>query len=144
MEDKSKAVNSVKKIKKELDQGADFAELAQKYSEDAESARKGGDLGYFIRGWMVPAFEKSAFTATVGQVTEPVETEFGYHLILVEEKRAPQAFRLDEDMKESLANYLMQRKFQMSLKEYVSGLRVKADIKIKEELLKAEAPEKKR
>lgn len=67
-------------IKKKLDQGGDFAELARKFSR-CPSARAGGDLGSFGRGRMVPSFEEAAFGLGVGDVSEPVRTQFGYHLI---------------------------------------------------------------
>ncbi|MBI2070200.1 MAG: peptidylprolyl isomerase [Elusimicrobia bacterium] len=129
MAEKSKALSALKSIKKEADAGADFAELARKHSQDTESAKKGGDLGYFIKGWMVPEFEQAAFSLPVGDVSNPVETEFGYHLILVEEKRAKTPLRFDE-VQEDLASYLQQRNFQKKLKDLVDGLRVKATIKV--------------
>jgi len=67
-------------IKKKLDQGGDFAELARKFSR-CPSSRAGGDLGSFGRGRMVPSFEEAAFGLAVGDVSEPVRTQFGYHLI---------------------------------------------------------------
>jgi len=73
-------------IKKMLDEGDDFAELALAYSED-NSAQAGGDLGWFGKGRMVPAFEEKAFSLDVGEVSEPVRTEFGWHIIKVTDKR---------------------------------------------------------
>lgn len=67
-------------IKKKLDQGGDFAELAKKFSQ-CPSARAGGDLGSFGRGRMVPSFDEAVFGLSVGDVSEPVRTQFGYHLI---------------------------------------------------------------
>ncbi len=66
-----------------LEEGADFAELAQRFSLDTTSGADGGNLGTFGRGVMVPPFEEAAFNAEVGQVIGPVQTQFGYHLILV-------------------------------------------------------------
>ncbi|MBI4668385.1 MAG: peptidylprolyl isomerase [Elusimicrobia bacterium] len=129
MMEKSKVLNKMKALRKEIEAGADFAEVAKRESQDMESGRKGGDLGYFIRGWMVPAFEQAAFNLQVGQVSEPVETEFGYHLILIEEKRAATPLRYDE-AKEDLTQYLQQRNFQVRLKDFVEGLRAKATIKV--------------
>ncbi|HHT20315.1 MAG TPA: hypothetical protein GXZ74_02595 [Tissierellia bacterium] len=63
-----------------------FAELAKEYSQDG-SAQNGGDLGYFVRTEMVPEFNDAAFSAEVGRVTEPIRSDFGYHLILVEQQR---------------------------------------------------------
>ena len=65
-----------------------FAELASKYSEDKGSAAQGGDLGYFGKGRMVPEFEKAAFGAPVGGVVGPIESQFGYHIIKVTDKRS--------------------------------------------------------
>lgn len=69
------------------DGGATFSDLASKFSEDG-SARSGGDLGWFGRGKMVPEFEKAAFALQAGEVSDVVQTKFGYHLIFVEDKKA--------------------------------------------------------
>ena len=76
--------------------GADFAELAKKVSEDEGSKANGGDLNFFGRGQMVPEFEQVAFTLPVGQVSDLVKSQFGYHIIKVTEKRAGVTRTLDE------------------------------------------------
>jgi peptidyl-prolyl cis-trans isomerase C len=73
-------------IREEIVNGRSFAAAAQQYSI-CPSGAQGGDLGYFSRGMMVPAFEKAAFTLPVGEISEPVETEFGWHLIMVTDKK---------------------------------------------------------
>lgn len=70
-------------LKRQLEQGADFATLAREHSDDPGSAQRGGDLGWFSRGRMVEPFEQAAFSAPIGRVVGPVETRFGYHLIEV-------------------------------------------------------------
>ncbi len=80
------ALKKIENIQDELNKGADFETLAQTYS-DCPSAAQGGDLGYFSRGQMVPEFEEAAFALEIGEVGEPVLTEFGYHLIRVDDKR---------------------------------------------------------
>ncbi|MFW6005034.1 MAG: SurA N-terminal domain-containing protein [Desulfonatronovibrionaceae bacterium] len=81
-EEKDQAREKIKSIQAELDQGADFAELAREHS-DCPSADQGGDLGTFSRGRMVPAFEEAAFSLSPGEISQPVMTEFGWHLIKV-------------------------------------------------------------
>jgi peptidyl-prolyl cis-trans isomerase C len=76
----------IRELLQEIRAGADFAELAQRHSEDS-NAQQGGDLGYFPRGRMVPAFETAAFALDPGEVSEPVRTPYGWHLIKVETHR---------------------------------------------------------
>ncbi len=80
------ALKKIQDIKSQLDMNGDFEELAKKYSE-CPTADNGGDLGYFARGDMVKPFEESAFSLSIGEINDPVETEFGYHLIRVDDKR---------------------------------------------------------
>ena len=73
-------------IKKDIDNGGDFAYYAKTYSL-CPSGQNGGDLGYFSRGQMVQPFEDAAFELPVGEVSEPVGTQFGWHLIKVTDKK---------------------------------------------------------
>ena len=77
---KAEAESQINALKAEIDGGADFAQLAQANS-DCPSGRKGGDLGSFGRGQMVPEFEQAAFGMNVGDVSGIIETQFGYHII---------------------------------------------------------------
>lgn len=83
-----------------------FAEMAKKHSEGPSKAR-GGDLGFFEREKMVPEFSKAAFSQPIGEVGEPVKTKFGYHLILVQEKK-PQKQQTFDEVKDSIARTLIQ------------------------------------
>jgi parvulin-like peptidyl-prolyl isomerase len=78
------ALAKAQSIRKRLLAGEDFAAIAKKDSDDAGSAAQGGELGEFRKGMMVPPFEQAAFAAKVNEVTEPVKSPFGYHLIVVE------------------------------------------------------------
>ncbi|MDW8141309.1 MAG: peptidylprolyl isomerase, partial [Candidatus Bipolaricaulota bacterium] len=102
----AKAKQQIEQIRQELDKGADFAELAQKHSQDPGSAPNGGDLGFFRRGQMVPEFEESAFALAVGAVSEPVRTQFGFHLIKVEEKKPARQPALAEIRDRVLNDYV--------------------------------------
>lgn len=99
-------LDEAEEVKAELDAEADFATLAQERSMDPGSGAQGGDLGCFERGQMVPEFEEAAFTAELNEVTEPVESDFGFHLILVSERHDAETIPLDEvrgEIREQLA-----------------------------------------
>ncbi len=83
-------------ITQQAREGASFAELAQEYSQDPGSASNGGTLGYFGRGEMVPAFEDAVFNAQQGEIVGPIKTEFGYHIILVEDIEQPEVQPFNE------------------------------------------------
>ena len=83
-------------ILKQLQHGADFAELAKKNSEDPGSAEKGGELGWIVRGQTVPNFEKAAFSLKPGDLSGVIETEYGFHIIQVEDKQAAHTQTFDE------------------------------------------------
>ncbi len=78
---RAEAVQEIDDLKKRIAAGEDFADLAAENS-DCPSGQDGGDLGHFGKGSMVPAFEKAAFALAVNEVSDTVETEFGYHLIV--------------------------------------------------------------
>jgi parvulin-like peptidyl-prolyl isomerase len=131
LKEKTAARNKITDILKKILEGADFAEMAEKHSDDKGSAKegRGGDLGTFTRGDMVPPFEKTAFQLPVGQVSEIVETPFGYHIIKVEEKRAATRLPYDE-VKNDLREYLLRSQAQNVFENYISTLRKTASIKV--------------
>lgn len=82
---------TAQKVLAELKNGADFGKVAEKYTIDPSGKANGGDLGWFAPGMMVPEFEKAAFALKVGEISEPVKTQFGYHIIkLLEAPRGPE------------------------------------------------------
>ncbi len=97
------------KIYTQLKKGADFDKLAKKYSDDPGSKNKGGDLGFFPKGRMVKPFEKVAFSLKVGQISKPVKTRFGYHIIKVTGKKKAKTFTLDE-VKDEIKSILKTKK----------------------------------
>jgi parvulin-like peptidyl-prolyl isomerase len=76
------------KVWGEIKRGADFAEMAREFSQDPSNAEQGGDLDFFGRGRMVPEFEEKAFSMEIGEISEPVNTQFGWHIIKVTDKRS--------------------------------------------------------
>lgn len=97
-----------KEIYKELKDGGDFAELAKEHSKDG-SAQFGGDLGFFPRGEMVKEFEEVAFSLGVGEISEPVKSEFGYHIIKVAEKQEAKEADLESN-KEEIKDKVFEKK----------------------------------
>lgn len=109
--------------------GMDFEALARARSE-GPSAADGGDLGFFRRGQMVPAFDRAVFGLKVGEVSEPVRTDFGWHVIKVEEKRAVDVPKF-EDLRDQLAEKLRREKTEKFVEQYVAELRQNAIVQVK-------------
>lgn len=123
---KAEARKKIEDVQKKVKAGEDFAELARKFSE-GPSGKNGGDLGYFGRGKMVKSFEAVAFSMKPGEVSDVVETRFGYHLIKVEDKKQakPLAYA---DVKTKLDGHLKQQKEQLEIDKYISDLKKNAKI----------------
>lgn len=86
-EETEAAKKKIDELREQITAGEDFAKLAKQHSEDEANKEKGGDLGLFKKGAMVPAFEEVAFNLEIGKVSEPIKTPFGFHLIKVTEKK---------------------------------------------------------
>ncbi|RLB85525.1 MAG: hypothetical protein DRH24_01855 [Deltaproteobacteria bacterium] len=120
---KAKAEKLLEKAKQP---GADFAKLAKDNSSCPSSA-KGGDLNFFKRGQMVPEFDKVAFELKPGQISDVVETRFGYHIIKVTDKKEAST-KSFEEVKKDLILMLKNKKKQAAVREYIESLKAKADI----------------
>ncbi|MEA3306983.1 MAG: peptidylprolyl isomerase, partial [Elusimicrobiota bacterium] len=127
--DRNKALKRARDIKKKLDKGEDFEDLATMYSEDKESAQRGGDLGYIFKGLLPEELEEKAFSMQVGKISKPVKTKFGYHIIKVDERKAAQKLRF-EQVKNELGQLLSAQNFKEALLKFVEELRAKAKIKL--------------
>ncbi len=120
-----KAKQEIEEVKKEIDNGADFAEMARKYST-CPSAENGGDIGFFQRkGSIVEEFAKVAFSMEVGEISEPVKTQFGYHIIKVTDKEEGKDVSY-EDVADMVDFVYMQIKTESLLE----GLIEKAEIEV--------------
>jgi peptidyl-prolyl cis-trans isomerase C len=120
------AREKLEQLRQRLLKGEDFVTLAREYSEGPSSV-KGGDLGYFGRGQMVKPFEDAAFALEVGELSDVVETRFGYHLIKVTGKK-PETTIAYADIKERLQQYLKDEKVQQEVNAYVEDLKTKAKV----------------
>jgi foldase protein PrsA len=132
---------TAQEVKKKLDEGAKFEDLAKEYSQDPGSAAQGGDLGFFGPGKMVPEFEEAAYALEVNKISEPVKSQHGFHIIKVTEKKEKGSY---EEMKDELEYELKlaqldSNKIQEVLKRELDA----ANVEIKDKELKgaAEFPE---
>ncbi|MDM5317776.1 peptidylprolyl isomerase [Fictibacillus sp. b24] len=128
---------TAKEVQKKLNEGGDFAKLAEEYSKDPGSKSKGGDLGFFGKGAMVPEFEKVAFTLDKGETSDLVKSDYGVHIIKVTDKRENKF----EDKKEQIEQELKQQKAK-PITEILENLRKKADVKVKDKELKEKMEKK--
>lgn len=113
-------------IKTELAGGADFAEIAKAKSTDTGSGANGGDLGWFGLGMMVKPFEDAVVAAKVGEVSGPVQTDFGFHLILVKETRVAEKPTLDQ-LRDELAAEVENAAINAKIEELTKGATVTRD-----------------
>jgi len=129
-----KTEKEAKDILAQIKGGGNFEELAKKHSVDS-SASKGGDLGWFGKGSMVPVFEKAAMALKEGQVSDVVKSDFGFHIIKLTGKRAA-GVRPLEEVKEQIKGAIMPSKQQEIFQKIKEDLKKSAKITIKEDVLK--------
>lgn len=122
-------LEEIQKIKAEITNGMSFEEAAKKYSK-CPSAPQGGSLGSFTRGKMVPEFEEAAFKLQVGEISEPVKTQFGYHLIQLDEKNSEDMKSLEESKDIIMQNISHQKQNEKYISS-VEELKNKYDVEIK-------------
>jgi peptidyl-prolyl cis-trans isomerase C len=115
-------------VKKQLENGADFAKLAKKYSQDPGSAAKGGDLGCLGKGQTVPDFEKAAFGAKQGEIVGPVKTQFGYHVLEVTDVKPKQTRPLSA-VKSQIRSQLSTQKQSDVFNKWLDKQKKKRDVK---------------
>jgi len=131
---RKKAKEKAEEILKKAKSGEDFAKLAMEYSDDPGSKTKGGDLGFFERGRMVPAFEEAAFKLNPGEVSGVIETAYGFHIIKMEEKKKEELEPF-EKIKDKVMNKARDEIRSEKVKTYLDQIVKEADIKIFPEVL---------
>jgi len=117
------AEDKVKAVIARLKKGEDFAKVATEVTEDPSGKANGGDLGYFTKDQMVPEFSEAAFKLDKGQISDPVKTQFGWHVIKVEGKRNKPAPEYDQ-VKEQLQTYVMRKAQQDMVLKLREGAKV--------------------
>ncbi|MDH3611696.1 MAG: peptidylprolyl isomerase [Gammaproteobacteria bacterium] len=109
--------------------GEAFAALAEEFSDDYATKNNGGDTGFFRRGEMVPAFEEVAFALKPGEISDPVETVFGVHVIRLEERRESRLLPFDE-VREQLLEHVRTEQMEAAVQQEIERLRAAADINV--------------
>jgi peptidyl-prolyl cis-trans isomerase C len=141
-----KTEEEAKEIQARVAKGEDFSELAKKYSIDPAAKKTGGDIGFHPKGTLIPEFEEAAFKLTkVGQVTPPVKTQLGYHLIKLEGVKTA-SYAPFVEVKEFIRQKMAQEKQTEVLKKYIEELKKNAKIVVndgvlKEDVKKGEMPQ---
>lgn len=125
---KKKALDEAQAVLKQARGGADFAELAKKHSADG-SAQQGGDLNFFTRGQMVPAFDQAAFAMKPGEISDIVTTQFGYHIIKVTDRRAASTVPF-EQVSGRIKEFLTEQQKQQKAEAFIESLKQKAKIEV--------------
>lgn len=136
-EEKKKAKEKAEGILDKIRAGEDFAKLATELSDDTGSKAKGGDLGFFARGRMVKPFEDAAFSLKPGQVSGIVETQFGYHIIKMEEMKEA-GIDTFETVKERIRQKLLQDRIRTKVAEFIDNAMKNAKAEIHPEALTGE------
>jgi peptidyl-prolyl cis-trans isomerase C len=134
-----KTEEEAKKIEERLKKGEDFAAIAKKTSIDTASAKNGGDLGYFSKDQMVPEFESAAMRLKKGEISEPVKTKYGYHIIKVTDKKMGQVVEF-EKTKNLISQNLMAEKQKEVFDSYIEGLKKSYKVEINKEALSKLTP----
>lgn len=117
---------TAKDIKKKLDKGEKFADLAKKFSKDESSKVKGGEIGYTVRGTLVPEYESKAFSMKAGQVSDPVKSQFGWHIIELIDIRDAKI-----PSKEDAAPSIRQKMTMDAVQKYLHDLNTNAKLELK-------------
>ncbi len=124
-----KTEDEANKIYESLKKGANFAELAKKNSIDPGSAKNGGDLGFFSKGQMVPEFEAAAAKLKVGEISQPVKTKYGYHIIKVTDKKLGKPIEFDK-VKGLLSQRVAAEKQKEAFDSYLENLKKSYKVEI--------------
>lgn len=127
------SLKKIQKLRNQINSKEDFKQAAKECSE-CPSACKEGDLGYFVRGKMIRSFEKKAFSLDVDEISEPIKTSFGYHIIMVTDKKPSKTLKYEE-VKDILAQRLKRIESELKLIQKIKIWRAEADIEIKKNFL---------
>ena len=128
-DDRAAIREQMKPILERARAGEDFAALAGEFSDDYATQQSGGDTGLFQRGQMAPAFEEAAFALRPGEISDPVETSFGVHILRLEERREAFLVPLDE-IREKLRDHVREERMEAAVEKEIEWLREQGEVEI--------------
>jgi len=131
-EDKKKMKEKAEDVLKRIKSGEDFAKLAAEFSDDSGSKAKGGDLGFFPKGKMVPEFEKVAFSLKAGEVSDVIQSPYGYHIIKVEDRKEAAVEPFDK-VKDKVKEKVLAEFRKAKVEEFVNNAMEKAGVQMNPE-----------
>lgn len=140
-EDRKKAKEKIRELRERLNKGEDFAKLASEYSDDPGTKRRGGDTDYFARGRMVKPFEEAAFSLKPGEISDIVETKFGYHIIKVEDHKEARTMGFEE-VKVTISDQLKNEQINSKAADFIRNACSKAGMEIFEDKITGKTQEK--
>ena len=133
-EEKKKAYEKAENILEKINAGEDFTKIASEMSDDSHTKSTGGDLGFFSRGRIVKPIEDAAFSTEPGKVSGIVNTQFGYHILKIEEKKDPR-IQPYEEVKEKIKQSLLQERQKTKMTEFIENAMKDANVQMHPELL---------
>lgn len=134
----SEAESLIRELQSELEDGADFMELAREHSDDPGTGSEGGDLGWVSPGEMVPEFEETMMETGVGETSSPFRSQFGWHILRVEDKRVRE--QSDEIRRKEAQRALQQRQYELELQNWLRQIREEAYVEVKTVVTGVEGP----
>ncbi len=132
--DATQAQAQATQVQKRLEEGASFESLARLYSDDPAAQENGGRVGFFRRGQILPEIDQAAFALKVGEVSDLVQTQFGFHLLTVFSERFPEGSScgtLTEDRRQALSDRAYQQERERLAREFLSKLRETAEVSVR-------------
>lgn len=134
-QERKAVLNKAKDVRARIEKGADFEEMAKEFSDDAPTAKNGGEVGTIVRGQMVRDFEEIVFALPLGSISRVVKTKLGYHIIQVEEKKAASKLHI-QDVRADLVEYLLRLAARQEYSHFLGELRKSASIDVRAGFMK--------
>jgi parvulin-like peptidyl-prolyl isomerase len=134
VEDEQRTINELKAIRQKILDGADFGAMADKYSDDENVVKDHGHLGIFeVENMVIPQFKKVVQTMKIGDISEPFKTDFGYHIVKLNDRQAARKYSLEKDW-DRIQQIALNHKMQIEYEKWIKEIKKTVPIEIREPL----------